>query len=481
MSNDINNNKAEVKKGVSTEKINEGTNSTLNNELLNTDDINVREDMIGEGNGLVNEEVKIEEVSTYSETSHEEVSDELSHTVIQDAEFKTLEETQSQQYQGNSSYSEEDEKNKKIKERTKGKRPMAAYIAVALVCAIVGGGIGTAATYNAMQSKITQAIEEIKLSSSGGSSNNQLSNLSSITIPEIVDRVSSAVVGVATTSVSTNVFGFSQGEQQGIGSGVIFSEDGYVLTNYHVVENVNQVKVIFSTGQEVSAKVVNYDQDADLAVVKITEDVEMPRVAELGNSDNLKVGEDVIAIGNPLGKEYLGSVTNGIISAVNRDVDLNENGQKTNLIQTNAAINPGNSGGPLINASGQVIGINTAKIQATGVEGIGFAIPINDAIDKLDMLVKQKITLGISVINVTDELAEQYKLPVGIYIRNVEDFSIAQKGGLQAGDVITKFSDKEVKTVEELNEIKNGFSDGDTMSIEFVRKGQTMSANLVAE
>ncbi len=480
MGNDINN-KDEVKKEVSTGKNNEGTNANLNNETLNTDDINVREEMIGEENGLINEEVKIEEEPVYSETSHDEMSEDLSHTVIRDAEFKTVQEIQSPQYQSDSSYSNDDEKKKKRKEKTKGKRPMAAYIAVALVCAIVGGGIGTAATYSAMQSKIAQAIEEVKLSGSNGSSNNNIDNLSNISIPEIVDQVSPAVVGVATTSVATNVFGFNMGEQQGIGSGVIFSEDGYVLTNYHVVENVNQVKVIFSTGQEVSAKVVNYDQDADLAVVKITEDVEMPGVAELGNSDNLKVGEDVIAIGNPLGKEYLGSVTNGIISAVNRDVDLNQNGQKTNLIQTNAAINPGNSGGPLINASGQVIGINTAKIQATGVEGIGFAIPINDAIDKLDMLVKQKITLGISVINVTDELAEQYKLPVGIYIRNIEDFSIAQKGGLQPGDVITKFDGKEVKTVDELNEIKNEFSDGDTMSIEFVRKGQTMSANLIAE
>lgn len=475
MNKDMNNNKDE--------KDNEEINSSLNNDSANIDDINNREEIKSDNTYSIDEDAKLEEID--SEIPQDEIIEDLSHTVIQDAEFKAVPGIQAPQYHSyssNSNYDDEDnEGDKKKKKRTKGNKPIAAYIAIALVCAIVGGGIGTIGTYKAMQSKINQVIDEVKLSGANGSSNNHISNLSSITIPEIVDQVSSAVVGVATTSVATNVFGFNMGEQQGIGSGVIFSEDGYVLTNYHVVENANQVKVIFSTGKEVSAKVVNYDQDADLAVVKITEDVELPGIAELGNSDNLKVGEDVIAIGNPLGKEYLGSVTNGIISAVNRDVDLNENGQKTNLIQTNAAINPGNSGGPLINASGQVVGINTAKIQATGVEGIGFAIPINDAIAKLDMLVKQKITLGISVINLTDELAKQYSLPVGIYVRNVDDFSIAQKGGIQPGDVITKFNGKEVKTVEELNEIKNGFSDGDTMSIEFVRKGQTMSANLVAE
>lgn len=477
MSNNMNNND-EIKKDLNNEVV-DGLSNDTNNEATNIDEINVTEETSNKNNEIINEESNIGEV-VVSDILKDE-NEDLSHTVIQDAEFNTIPGMQSPQYHSDVKYSEDTDDKKNKKGKKKKKRPVAGYIALALVCAIAGGGIGTVATYNAMQGKINQAIEEVKLGTSNGSSNNQISNLSNISIPQIVEQVSSSVVGVATTSVATNVFGFNMGEQQGIGSGVIFSEDGYVLTNYHVVENVNQVKVIFSTGQEVAAKVVNYDQDADLAVVKITEDVEMPGIAELGDSDKLKVGEDVIAIGNPLGKEYLGSVTNGIISAVNRDVDLNGNGQKTNLIQTNAAINPGNSGGPLINASGQVIGINTAKIQATGVEGIGFAIPINDAIDKLDMLVKQKITLGISVINVTDELAEQYKLPVGIYIRNVEDFSIAQKGGLQPGDVITKFGGKTVKTVDELNEIKNGFNDGDTMTVEFVRKGQTMTANLTVE
>lgn len=469
MSNDINNNE-ELKRTGNNEPLSDGNkiNQDMNTNSQNTDN----GERVSDGSN-----VDFVMVSDVADNSKED----LSHTVIQDAEYTHIPEEENTPHENSPEDAQEDGKKKRRKNKDKKRKPVVGYIALALVCAIAGGGIGTAATYNAMQSKIDQAIEEVKLSNSNGSSNNHIANLSGVSIPQIVDKVSSSVVGVATTSVSTNVFGFNMGEQQGIGSGVIFSEDGYVLTNYHVIENANQVKVIFSTGQEVAAKVVNYDADADLAVVKITEDVEMPGVAELGNSDNLKAGEDVIAIGNPLGKEYLGSVTNGIISAVNRDVDLSGNGKKTNLIQTNAAINPGNSGGPLINASGQVIGINTAKIQATGVEGIGFAIPINDAIEKLDMLVKQKITLGISVINVDEKLAEQYKLPVGIYVRNVEDFSIAQKGGIQPGDVIVKFGGKTVKTVDELNEIKNTFSDGDTMTVEFVRQGQTMTANLIAE
>lgn len=469
MNNDINNNE-ELKGTGKSKSVNDGNNINSN---INT---NPQNEVSGESNNDKGN-VDFVMVSNVADNS----SEDLSHTVIQDADFTENTEEKKSHSENATENVQADGDKKRRKNKERKRKPAVGYVALALVCAIAGGGIGTAATYNAMQSKIEQAIDEIKESNSNGSSDTHISNLSGVSIPQIVDKVSSSVVGVATTSVSTNVFGFNMGEQQGIGSGVIFSEDGYVLTNYHVIENANQVRVIFSTGQEVAAKVVNYDADADLAVVKITEDVEMPGVAELGNSDNLKAGEDVIAIGNPLGKEYLGSVTNGIISAVNRDVDLSGNGKKTNLIQTNAAINPGNSGGPLINASGQVIGINTAKIQAEGVEGIGFAIPINDAIEKLDMLVKQKITLGISVINVDEKLSEQYKLPVGIYVKNVEDFSIAQKGGLQPGDVIVKFGGKTVKTVDELNEIKNGFSDGDTMAVEFIRQGQTMTANLVAE
>lgn len=465
MNNNLNNNETNDKENELMD--NDINRSDVNNENINDNDA-----------AIDNVEVEAkEEVNNY-------IADELGHTVIQDVEFNTADENPNKE--NINYYSESQEKNKKSKKekikkpRRKGSKGV--IVAVALTCSILGGAIGTAVGYGLMKNSLNSAMDDIKNEISKNSSlgASSLSSISGINIPDIVDKISSAVVGVATKSTETNIFGFTMEGQEGLGSGVIFSEEGYVLTNYHVIKNSTQVKVIFSTGQEVEAKVVNYDEAADLAVVKITEDVKLPGVAELGNSDNLKAGEQVIAIGNPLGKEYLGSVTTGIISAVSRDVK-SEDGTVMNLIQTDTAINSGNSGGPLINSQGQVIGINTAKIQATGVEGIGFAIPINDAIEKLDMLVKQKITLGITVIDVNEELSKQYNLPVGIFIKRVEDFSIAQKGGLQVGDVITKFGGEKVTTVAELNEIKNKFKDGDTMTVEFTRNGQKMTANLVAE
>lgn len=465
MNNNLNNNETNDKENELMD--NDINRSDVNNENINDNDA-----------AIDNVEVEAkEEVNNY-------IADELGHTVIQDVEFNTADENPNKE--NINYYSETQEKNKKSKKekikkpRRKGSKGV--IVAVALTCSILGGAIGTAVGYGLMKNSLNSAMDDIKNEISKNSSlgASSLSSISGINIPDIVDKISSAVVGVATKSTETNIFGFTMEGQEGLGSGVIFSEEGYVLTNYHVIKNSTQVKVIFSTGQEVEAKVVNYDEAADLAVVKITEDVKLPGVAELGNSDNLKAGEQVIAIGNPLGKEYLGSVTTGIISAVSRDVK-SEDGTVMNLIQTDTAINSGNSGGPLINSQGQVIGINTAKIQATGVEGIGFAIPINDAIEKLDMLVKQKITLGITVIDVNEELSKQYNLPVGIFIKRVEDFSIAQKGGLQVGDVITKFGGEKVTTVAELNEIKSKFKDGDTMTVEFTRNGQTMTANLVAE
>jgi len=371
-----------------------------------------------------------------------------------------------------SSYVYEDGNNKK-KKRT-GK--FGSVVAIALICSLLGGAVGSAVTYSTMERMKPQTKQQNVTS---GNNQGEPSAMSAMNIPDIVTKVSPAVVGVSTKSVSTNIFGFNMGEQEGIGSGFIFSEEGYVLTNYHVIANASQVKVIFNNGKEVNAKIVNYQPEADLAVLKITDKVDLPGVATLGNSENLQVGEQVIAIGNPLGKEYLGSVTTGIVSAVSRDVEID--GKKMNLIQTDTAINPGNSGGPLINSRGEVVGINTAKLSGQGIEGIGFSIPINDVTAKLENLVKQKIRLGVTVQNVTKDLADKYKLPVGVYITKVDNFSIAQKGGLQPGDVIVKFDGKKVETVEELNKLKDAHNEGDTIPVEFVRNGQNMTANLKIE
>jgi serine protease Do len=448
----------------------------INNNEINSNEIN--NGQIDKDDSL-NENISINENNESDDNSEiNSTKETLYHTIIQDVEYITNDNLNSNEA---ASSSWQNEEKKKKKKKDKGRGSAKSYIAIALICSILGGAIGTGATYGAMRSAIQSAVKQAKSNTTTSGSGANINPISSMNIPEIVAKVSPAVVGVSTTSISTNAFGFDMGQQEGIGSGFIFSEDGYVLTNYHVVKNASQVKVILSTGQEVSAKVVNYQEDADLAVVKITDEVEMPGVLELGDSDSIQAGEQVIAIGNPLGKEYLGSVTTGIISAVNRGVALTQGGEKMNLIQTDTAINPGNSGGPLINSQGQVVGINTAKIEASGVEGIGFAIPINDATEKLDNLVKQKIKFGIAVRDITEDLSKQYNLPVGIYVQNVEDFSMAQKGGLQTGDVITKVGSKTVKTVEELNKEKESYKEGDSIPIEFVRKGETMKATLVAE
>ena len=281
-----------------------------------------------------------------------------------------------------------------------------------------------------------------------------------LTIAQIAQKVGPAVVGVSTRSVAgIDWFGNEQ-IAEGIGSGMILNEEGYVLTNQHVIDGAKDVKVIFNNGKEVQAKVVNSDASHDIAIVKITEDVKMPGVVELGNSSTLQVGETAVAIGNPLGKEFLGSVTSGIVSAVNRklgDKDIS-------YIQTDAAINSGNSGGPLVNSQGQVIGINTAKIDRNGavsVDGMGFAIPIDSVKDKIGELSKPVPMLGIAGRSVDKATAKEKGLVEGVFVAEVQDFSGAQLAGIKVGDIIVKFDGKTVKTIEEINKIKSKHAIGD--------------------
>ncbi|WP_291580464.1 S1C family serine protease [Clostridium sp. UBA6640] len=352
-----------------------------------------------------------------------------------------------------------------------------SFIAIALICSLLGGTVGGTATYAVINNNNKNTVSNKETVTNTSTT---VGNTSSMNIPEIAKKASPAVVGVATKSINQSSLTWQSELQEGIGSGFIFNEEGYILTNYHVIEGASEVKVILYDGKEVTAKVVNYQEDADLAVVKITEEVELPGVLEIGNSDELQVGEQVVAIGNPLGKEFSGSVTTGIVSALNREIQF-EGGKTLKLIQTDTAINPGNSGGPLLNSKGQVIGINTAKIGKQGVEGLGFSIPINEASNKLDNLLKPILKLGIVALNLNEETAKANNLPVGIYIENVQSLSVAQKGGLQPGDVIVKFDGKKVSTVEELNKIKESHNEGDVVSVELVRSGKTMQVNLTLE
>lgn len=298
-----------------------------------------------------------------------------------------------------------------------------------------------------------------------------------LSVPEIVNKVRKAVVGVSTKSIIQSRDGMGAGVQEGIGSGFVINKEGYVLTNYHVIAGAHEVKVICSEGYELDAEVVNYDSNQDIAMVKITDLNRIPGVMELGDSDQVQVGESVVAIGNPLGREFIGTVTTGIVSAVNRGLEIE--GRRLSFIQTDAAINPGNSGGPLLNTKGQVIGINTAKIGAQGIEGIGFSIPINTVKLRLQALSKPITRVGIAGINITEEIARHENLPLGIYVQDIQPQSAAAKAGLQSGDIITKFDGSSVATVEDMNKLKEGHNAGDNVTIEYIRGSKTVSTKLI--
>ena len=370
--------------------------------------------------------------------------------------------------------SNDNSKNKKVKKKSGFKRGI-ALVAGAVIVAILGGAIGAGGVYYAFKNSIPVSTLE-------NNSNTSVNPPAfkgedgALTVPQVVEKVTPAVVGVSTKSLVRDQF-FNVKEQEGLGSGFIINEDGYVVTNYHVINGAQEVKVIFSDGKEVNAKVVNYDAERDIAVIKITDDVKMPGIAQLGDSSTVKAGEEVIAIGNPLGKEFSSTVTKGIVSSPNRKMKT-ENGNVLDYIQTDAAINPGNSGGPLINYKGEVIGINTAKKVGEDIEGIGFAIPINEVKTRLGSLSKPILKLGITARTVTPELAKENKLEEGVYVVGVQEFSPAEKAGLKIGDLIVEFGGKRVKTLEELNQVKSQYNDGDSVPVEIIRDGKKVNLNL---
>ncbi len=356
------------------------------------------------------------------------------------------------------------------------KRGLMSYVIVGLICSVVGGTVSTATSLYYLpksnffkNTPLYQSIKPQSTNSSNFINASPVSSNSSLTVAQIAKKVGPAVVGVSTKSVAQNDYGFSQ-NQEGMGSGIIINDQGYILTNNHVINGAQEVKVIFNDKKEVSAKIINYDSNMDLAIIKVTDSVKMPAVAELGSSDSLQVGDPVVAIGNPMGKELLGSVTTGIISAKNREIqESNGSASKQTFLQTDAAINPGNSGGALVNSLGQVIGINTAKVGGNGVEGLGFAIPMDSIKPKIDSLLKPLLKIGISGKDITSDLAKQNNIPEGVYVAQVQEFSAAEKSGLQIGDIITKFDDKSIKSINEINTIKATHKSGDEIKVEIFR------------
>ena len=270
------------------------------------------------------------------------------------------------------------------------------------------------------------------------------------------------------------------------GTGVILSEEGYIVTNHHVIENGEQITVQLTDERVCTAQLVGADKTSDLAVLQIS--AEGLTGAEFGNSDHLRVGDSVVAIGDPLGVEYRGTMTDGIVSAINRNVNVN--GRSMNLIQTNAALNSGNSGGPLINSYGQVIGINTIKIGAftdsAGVEGLGFAIPSTTVKDIVEQIISQGYVsgrpwLGISGESISLFYQRYYRLPSGMYITSVTPNSNAAKVGIQEGDVLISVDGSKVYSQSDLDTLLYSYSAGDTVTIVIYRGGYTLQANIILE
>ncbi|MDU2066125.1 MAG: trypsin-like peptidase domain-containing protein [Sporomusaceae bacterium] len=302
-------------------------------------------------------------------------------------------------------------------------------------------------------------------------------------VVQAVKSVGPAVVGITNKAYMRDNFDQKVLVEQGVGSGVIFDSSGYIVTNYHVVEGAQDITVSLTDGRTLPGKVLGSDPATDLALVKV-DAANLPAVT-FGNSDAIQVGEPAIAIGNPLGLEFRGSVTVGVISALNRTIEVGD--RKFKLIQTDAAINPGNSGGALVNADGEVIGINSAKISANGVEGMGFSIPINSVRPILESLVdKGKVSRAYLGIGIVDQnSAARYGLSVeldhGVYVARLEKNGPAAQGGMQEGDLITKINGTEVNSVADLRTALDAVPVGSEVTLTVERNGRQRTMKITVQ
>lgn len=376
------------------------------------------------------------------------------------------------------------------------KRPFGQFVTGVVVASLVCGtmiGVGIGITKPFAISKVnaaeannldgSEAFSFDKLNSNDDINYQQVQYVPDMTTVEIQKKVSPSIVYIESTVVSKDYFN-RLFETTGSGSGIIYKKTDnkyYITTNNHVIEGANKITITFEGGQIVEAKLVGGDEQNDLAVLEVNisdlsdETKNNISVAEFGDSDKLEVGEPAIAIGNPLGAEFENSVTEGIISALNRQVPAYDENLK--VIQTDAAINPGNSGGALLNSKGQVIGINSVKISVTGVEGMGFAIPSNTAIPIFEDLIVngsvQKAQLGIMGKDVTQDIGNIYTLPIGVYVAEVVEGGPAQKAGIVATDIITDFNDEKIFSMKQLSELIKKSKVGDSVTIRLVRDGKT--------
>ena len=387
------------------------------------------------------------------------------------------------------------------KEKT-SKTGFGKTVAIPFLSGVVGAGIvlGTCLGIPGIRNSLLHIEEKDSVSTSTTTTNSGTLNTTQISLEEysetgigVAQKILPSIVGIKVEFPVNSIF-LSQASSTATaeGSGIIISEDGYILTNNHVVSSsssssyyslgeASKVKVyLYNDTTEYEATIVGTDEETDLAVIKI--DKTGLTAAELGDSDSVEVGEFAMAVGNPLGMQS--SITAGVISAVNRDV-TDSDGKTYTLIQTDAAINSGNSGGALVNSKGQVIGINTLKVSATGVEGMGFAIPINSAKPIYEDLIQynkvRRPYIGITGRDLDQATAERNNLDVGVYVVSVDEFSAAEKAGMKPGDVIIKADGKDIKTMDELNEIKNSHSIGDQITIVVKRNGEEKELTLTLQ
>ncbi len=357
-----------------------------------------------------------------------------------------------------------------------------ALLSSAISSAVVGGGV-----YYMMSKRTTGQTTPPTLSEnlSPMSATTQTNNGSALSVPQIAEQVGPSCVGIINkTKLSpqryydpfTGRFYYSSDPfnselvEQGSGSGIIISEDGYIVTNEHVISGATEISVILNTGEEITATLVGADAKSDLAVLKI--DKSGLPAATLGDSESINAGELAVAIGNPLGQELAGSVTTGVISAVNRTMTVDN--KVYNLIQTDAAINPGNSGGALVNQYGEVIGINTIKLSSEAVEGIGFAIAISEAKPIIDDLIDEGYVSGRPLVGIeVDETRS------GLLVAVIAPGSGASNSDLAVGDLIVKAEGEVVKTVDALNELRDTKKPGESIKLTVIRNGEMLDIDVV--
>ena len=356
-----------------------------------------------------------------------------------------------------------------------------AGIAIAAMLAIsaitfTGCSAGTA-NHASSSSAATEAAKPAAAVSTEG-----LSDARSTPVVRAAKAVGPTVVGITNKAVARDWFN-NPVETEGVGSGVIFRSDGYIVTNNHVVNGAKELIVSLPGGKTYKGKLVGADELTDLAVVKV-DATDLP-TATFGNSDQIVVGEPAIAIGNPLGLEFQGSVTSGVISALNRTLETSDTRLK--LIQTDAAINPGNSGGALVNADGQVIGINSIKVAASGVEGMGFAIPINTVQEVINEIMDKGYVahpyLGVSVFDPQTAARYGYQLNIdkGVYVFKVVLGGPSDKAGLQRGDIILKLDGEDVNSVTDLRSKVAAHKVGDTVKATIDRNGHEREVDISLE